>query len=59
MCIKAFVYHLCHDNHLVIDRDVSTAYCRSLSGDSVDRYCWVGLLRLCALLVYYLHLREL
>ena len=37
MCIKAFVYHLCHDNHLIIDRDVSTAYCRSLSGDSVDR----------------------
>lgn len=58
VCIKASVYHLCHDNHLVIDRHVSTAYCRSLSGDSVDRYCWVGLLRLCALLVYYLHLQE-
>lgn len=59
MCIKAFVYHLCHDNHLIIDRDVSTAYCRSLSGDSVDRYCWVKLLGLCVLLVYYLHLQEL
>ena len=26
--IKGFVNHLCHDCHIDIDRDVSTAYCR-------------------------------
>ena len=37
MCIKDFVYHLSHDCHLDIDRDVSTAYCKSASsGNSVD-----------------------
>ena len=30
------VYHLPHDCHFGIDRDVSTTYCRTLSGDSVD-----------------------
>ena len=30
MCIKGFINHLSH-----IDRDVSTAYCMSSSGDSV------------------------
>ena len=31
-----FVDRLSHDCHIDIDRDVSTAYCRSSSGDSVD-----------------------
>ena len=30
------VNRLSHDCHIDIDRDVSTAYCRSSSGDSVD-----------------------
>ena len=29
-------YRLSHDRHFVIDRDVSTALCRSSSGDRVD-----------------------
>ena len=36
MCIKGFVYPLSHDCPIYIDRDVSTVYCRSSSGDSVD-----------------------
>ena len=37
MRIKGLViYHLSHDCHFDIDRDVSTANCRSSSGDSVD-----------------------
>ena len=36
MCIRRFVYRLSHDCHIDIDRDVSTAYCRPSSGDSVD-----------------------
>ena len=35
MCTKGFVNRLSHDCHIDIDRDVSTAYCRSLSDDSV------------------------
>ena len=35
-CLKRFAYLLKHDSHLGIDQDVSTAYCRSSSGDSVD-----------------------
>ena len=35
MNIEGFVYRLSHDCHLDIDRDVSTAYCRSSSGNSV------------------------
>ena len=35
MCIKGLVYHLSHDCHFDIDHDVSTAHCRSSSGDSV------------------------
>ena len=35
MNIKGFVYCLSHDCPLDIDRDVSTAYCRSSSGNSV------------------------
>ena len=35
MCIKGLVYHLSHDCHFDIDYDVSTAHCRSSSGDSV------------------------
>ena len=33
---KEFVYCLSHDSQLHIDRDVSTGYWRSSSGDSVD-----------------------
>ena len=36
MCIKGFVNRLSHDSDLDIERDVSTAYCRSSSGDRVD-----------------------
>ena len=36
MCIKGFVYRLSDDDDLDIDRDVSTASCRTSSGDSVD-----------------------
>ena len=36
MRIKSFVNRLSHDCHIDIDRDVSTAYCRSSLGDSVD-----------------------
>ena len=35
MNIEGFVYRLSHDCHLDIDRDVSTAHCRSSSGNSV------------------------
>ena len=35
MNIEGFAYRLSHDCHLDIDRDVSTAYCRSSSGNSV------------------------
>ena len=35
-CLTRFAYLLKHDSHLGIDQDVSTAYCRSSSGDSVD-----------------------
>ena len=34
--IKGLVYHLSHDCHFDSDCDVSTAHCRSSSGDSVD-----------------------
>ena len=34
MNIEGFVYRLSHDCHLDIDRDVSTAHCRSSSGNS-------------------------
>ena len=34
--LKGLVYRLSHDCHLDIDRDVSTAHCRSSSGDIVD-----------------------
>jgi len=33
---KGFVNRLSHDCHIDSDRDVSTAFCRSSSGDSVD-----------------------
>ena len=33
---KEFVYCLSHDSQLHIDRDASTVYWRSSSGDSVD-----------------------
>ena len=36
LSLKGFVYHLSHDSHLNIGRDVLTVYCRSSSGDSVD-----------------------
>ena len=36
MCIKGFVNRLSHDCHIDIDHDVSTVYCRSSSGHSVD-----------------------
>ena len=36
MCIKGFVNRLSHNFHIDIDRDVSTAYYMSSSGDSVD-----------------------
>ena len=36
MCIKGIVYSRSHDCHLDIDRDVSTAHCRSSSDDGVD-----------------------
>ena len=40
MCVTgSFIwsfYRLFHDSHLVIDRDLSTAYSRPLSGNSVD-----------------------
>ena len=35
MCIKGLVYRLSHDCYFDINRDVSTAHCRSPSGDSV------------------------
>ena len=35
-CIKGLVYRLSHDCNFDIDRDVSTAHCRSSSGDGVD-----------------------
>ena len=35
MNIEGFVYCLSHDCHLDIDHDLSTAYCRSSSGNSV------------------------
>ena len=35
MNIEGFVYRLSHDCHLDIDHDVSTAHCRSSSGNSV------------------------
>ena len=36
-CIKGFTYRFSQDNHLEIDREVLTAYCRSSSGNySVD-----------------------
>ena len=34
--LKGFVYRLFHDCQLDINRDVSAAYYRSLSGDCVD-----------------------
>ena len=34
--LKGLVYRLSHDWHFDIDRDVSTAHCRSSSGDIVD-----------------------
>ena len=34
--LTRFAYLLKHDSHLGIDQDVSTAYCRSSTGDSVD-----------------------
>ena len=34
--MKGFVYRLPHDRHLDIDREVSTTYCASSTGDSVD-----------------------
>ena len=34
LCV--FFYRLSHDSQLVIDRDLSTAYSRPLSGNSVD-----------------------
>ena len=37
MCIKGFVNRLSHNFHIDIDRDVSTAYRMSSSGDSVDQ----------------------
>ena len=36
MCIKGFVYRLSHDGDSDIGRDVSSASCRTSSGDSVD-----------------------
>ena len=36
MCIRRFVYLLSHDCHIDFDPDVSTAYLRPSSGDSVD-----------------------
>ena len=36
LSLKGFVYHLSHDSHLNIGRDVLTVYSRSSSGDSVD-----------------------
>ena len=36
MRIKGFVHRLSHDCLIDIDRDVSTAYCRSSLGNSVD-----------------------
>ena len=36
MCIKGFVYRLSDDGDLDIDRNVSTASCRTSSGDGVD-----------------------
>ena len=36
MCIKGFVNRLSHDCHIDIDRNVSTACCRSSSGNTVD-----------------------
>ena len=35
MNIEGFVYRLSHDCHLDVDHDVSTAHCRSSSGNSV------------------------
>ena len=35
-CIKGLVYRFSHDCNFDIDRDVSTAHCRSSSGDGVD-----------------------
>ena len=35
-CMKALVYYLSHDCNFDIDRDVSTAHCKSSSGDGVD-----------------------
>ena len=34
--MKSCVYRLSHDCHLNIDCNISTAHCRSSSGDSVD-----------------------
>jgi len=39
-CIKGLVYRLSHDCNFDIDRDVSTAHCRSSSGDGVDLLSW-------------------
>ena len=36
MRVKGFVYPLSDDGDLDIDRDVSTASCRTSSGDGVD-----------------------
>ena len=36
MCVQGCLYRLSHDCHFDIDRDVSTAHCRSSPGDSVD-----------------------
>ena len=35
MNIEGFIYRLSHDCHLDIDHNVSIAYCRSSSGNSV------------------------
>ena len=40
MCLKGFVNLLSHDCPLGIDHDVSTTYCWSSSGDSVDSLSW-------------------
>ena len=34
MCVKGFFYHLSHDCHLVIDRNILAVYCRPSFGDS-------------------------
>ena len=35
-CIKGLVYRVSHNCNFDIDRDVSTAHCRSSLGDGVD-----------------------